>query len=215
MAQAKLAKIDYSIYLVTDEGCLHGRQLLPCVDAALRGGVTLVQYRSKHADGGKMYREALALQKLCDKYSVPLIINDRLDIAQAVGAAGVHIGQDDIPCAAARRVLGDGYVIGVSAHNADEARQAELDGADYLGCGAVFGSVTKTDVTNMGLANLAAIRKVTALPMVGIGGVNAANYASVLNAGADGAAIVSAILGAEDIEKAVRQFVDARDNFNK
>ena len=210
-----LAKIDYSIYLVTDENCLHGRQLLPCVDAALRGGVTLVQYRSKNADGGKMYSESLALKDLCDQYKVPLIINDRLDIAMAVGAAGVHVGQEDIPCTVARRILGADYVIGVSAHSVTEARQAMTDGADYLGCGAVFGSVTKHNVSNMGLANLAAIRKAVPLPMVGIGGVNADNYKSVLQAGAEGAAIVSAILGAADIEAAVRRFVQVRNNFSK
>lgn len=210
-----LAKIDYSIYLVTDENCLHGRQLLSCVDAALRGGVTLVQYRSKNADGGKMYSESLALKEMCDKYKVPLIINDRLDIAMAVGAAGVHVGQEDIPCAVARRILGADYIIGVSAHNEAEARQAMGDGADYLGCGAVFGSVTKHNVSNMGLANLAAIRKSVPLPMVGIGGVNADNYKSVLQAGAEGAAIVSAILGAADIEAAVRRFVQVRNNFSK
>lgn len=207
--------IDYSIYLVTDDGCLHGRDLLQCVDAALRGGVTLVQYRSKHADGGKMYRQSLALKALCDKYNVPLIINDRLDIAMAVGAAGVHVGQDDIPCGVVRQILGDGYVIGVSAHNVTEAVQAASDGTDYLGCGAVFGSVTKSDVTNLGLSNLAAIRKAVQLPMVGIGGVNAENYASVLETGAEGAAIVSAILGASDIEAAVRQFAAVRNSFTK
>ena len=138
--------IDYSIYLVTDEACLHGRPLLKCVEEALAAGVTLAQYRAKAADGGVLYAEACRLKELCDKYNVPLIINDRLDIALAVGAAGVHLGQDDLPCAVARRLLGEDFIIGVSAHNPAEAVQAVSEGADYLGCGAVFGSATKHDV---------------------------------------------------------------------
>lgn len=199
--------IDYSIYLVTDEACLHGRPLLKCVEEALAAGVTLVQYRAKAADGGVLYAEACRLKELCDKYSVPLIINDRLDIALAVGAAGVHLGQDDLPCAVARRLLGEDYIIGVSAHNPAEAVQAVSEGADYLGCGAVFGTATKHDVAKLGLENLRAIRKAVAVPMVGIGGINADNYAEVLATGADGAAIVSGILAQDDIGAVVKKLV--------
>lgn len=199
--------IDYSIYLVTDEACLHGRPLLECVEEALAAGVTLVQYRAKAADGGVLYAEACKLKELCDKYGVPLIINDRLDIALAVGAAGVHLGQDDLPCAVARRLLGEDFIIGVSAHNQAEAVQAVSEGADYLGCGAVFGTATKHDVAKLGLENLRAIRKAVAVPMVGIGGITADNYAEVLATGANGAAIVSGILAQEDIGAAVKKLV--------
>lgn len=199
--------IDYSIYLVTDEACLHGRPLLECVEEALAAGVTLVQYRAKAADGGVLYAEACKLKELCDKYNVPLIINDRLDIALAVGAAGVHLGQDDLPCAVARRLLGEDFIIGVSAHNPAEAVQAVSEGADYLGCGAVFGTATKHDVAKLGLENLRAIRKAVAVPMVGIGGITADNYAEVLATGADGAAIVSGILAQKDIGAAVKKLV--------
>ena len=199
--------IDYSIYLVTDEACLHGRQLLECVEEALAAGVTLVQYRAKDADGGVLYAEACRLKELCDKYNVPLIINDRLDIVLAVGAAGVHLGQDDLPCAVARRLLGEDYIIGVSAHNPAEAVQAVSEGADYLGCGAVFGTATKHDVAKLGLENLRAIRKAVAVPMVGIGGITADNYAEVLATGADGAAIVSGILAQDDIGAVVKKLV--------
>lgn len=199
--------IDYSIYLVTDEACLHGRPLLECVEEALAAGVTLVQYRAKAADGGVLYAEACRLKELCDKYSVPLIINDRLDIALAVGAAGVHLGQDDLPCAVARRLLGEDFIIGVSAHNPAEAVQAVSEGADYLGCGAVFGTATKHDVAKLGLENLRAIRKAVAVPMVGIGGITADNYAEVLATGADGAAIVSGILARDDIGAVVKKLV--------
>ena len=199
--------IDYSIYLVTDEACLHGRPLLECVKEALAAGVTLVQYRAKAADGGVLYAEACRLKELCDKYNVPLIINDRLDIALAVGAAGVHLGQDDLPCAVARRLLGEDFIIGVSAHNPAEAVQAVSEGADYLGCGAVFGTATKHDVAKLGLENLRAIRKAVAVPMVGIGGITADNYAEVLATGADGAAIVSGILAQDDIGAVVKKLV--------
>lgn len=199
--------IDYSIYLVTDEACLHGRPLLESVEEALAAGVTLVQYRAKAADGGVLYAEACRLKELCDKYSVPLIINDRLDIALAVGAAGVHLGQDDLPCAVARRLLGEDFIIGVSAHNPAEAVQAVSEGADYLGCGAVFGTATKHDVAKLGLENLRAIRKAVAVPMVGIGGITADNYAEVLATGADGAAIVSGILAQDDIGAVVKKLV--------
>ena len=199
--------IDYSIYLVTDEACLHGRPLLECVEEALTAGVTLVQYRAKAADGGVLYAEACKLKELCDKYNVPLIINDRLDIALAVGAAGVHLGQDDLPCAVARRLLGEDFIIGVSAHNPAEAVQAVSEGADYLGCGAVFGTATKHDVAKLGLENLRAIRKSVAVPMVGIGGITADNYAEVLATGADGAAIVSGILAQDDIGAVVKKLV--------
>ena len=199
--------VDYSIYLVTDEACLHGRPLLECVEEALAAGVTLVQYRAKAADGGVLYAEACRLKELCDKYGVPLIINDRLDIALAVGAAGVHLGQDDLPCAVARRLLGENFIIGVSAHNPAEAVQAVSEGADYLGCGAVFGTATKHDVAKLGLENLRAIRKSVAVPMVGIGGITADNYAEVLATGADGAAIVSGILAQDDISAVVKKLV--------
>ena len=199
--------IDYSIYLVTDEACLHGRPLLKCVEEALAAGVTLVQYRAKAADGGVLYAEACRLKELCDKYNVSLIINDRLDIALAVGAAGVHLGQDDLPCAVARRLLGEDFIIGVSAHNPAEAVQAVSEGADYLGCGAVFGTATKHDVAKLGLENLRSIRKAVTVPMVGIGGITADNYAEVLATGADGAAIVSGILAQDDISAVVKKLV--------
>ena len=194
--------VDYSVYLVTDEACLSGRDLITCVRQALEGGVSCVQYRAKDAAGGKMYIEALALKHLCDEFEVPLIINDRLDIAQAVGAAGVHLGQSDLPCGVARKILGADYIIGVSAHNVSEALQAVRDGASYLGCGAVFGTSTKADVTALGLDNLRAIRQAVDIPIVGIGGVTAVNYALVRQTGADGAAIVSGILAQADIRLA-------------
>lgn len=209
------AQPDYSIYLVTDDGCLQGRALLDCVREALEGGVTLVQYRAKTASSAEMYDEALQLKALCDSFSVPLIINDRLDIAMAVGAAGVHLGQDDLPCTAARRILGEDYIIGVSAHNPAEAKAALQSGADYLGCGAVFGTATKADVKKLGTEGLAAICKDKGLPVVGIGGVTADNYREVHAAGADGAAIVSGILAQPDIRTTVEAIAKLSQEFAK
>ena len=209
------AQPDYSIYLVTDEGCLQGRALLDCVREALDGGVTLVQYRAKTASSAEMYAEALQLKALCDSFKVPLIINDRLDIAMAVGAAGVHLGQDDLPCAAARKILGEDYIIGVSAHNPAEAKAALQSGADYLGCGAVFGTATKADVKKLGTEGLEAICKAKGLPVVGIGGVTADNYREVRAAGADGAAIVSGILAQPDIRATVEAIARVSQEFTK
>lgn len=209
------AQPDYSIYLVTDEGCLQGRALLDCVREALDGGVTLVQYRAKTASSAEMYAEALQLKALCDSFKVPLIINDRLDIAMAVGAAGVHLGQDDLPCAAARKILGEDYIIGVSAHNPAEAKAALQSGADYLGCGAVFGTATKADVKKLGTDGLASICREKGLPVVGIGGVTADNYREVRAAGADGAAIVSGILAQPDISATVRAIAKVSQEFAK
>lgn len=209
------AQPDYSIYLVTDDGCLQGRALLDCVREALEGGVTLVQYRAKTAASAEMYDEALQLKALCDSFNVPLIINDRLDIAMAVGAAGVHLGQDDLPCAAARKILGEDYIIGVSAHNPAEAKAALQSGADYLGCGAVFGTATKADVKKLGTDGLAAICREKGLPVVGIGGVTADNYREVRAAGADGAAIVSGILAQPDIRATVRAIARVSQEFTK
>ena len=207
------SKIDYSIYLLTDDACLLGRPLLECVEQALRAGVTLLQYRSKYKDGGAMYQEALALKELCDRYDVPLIINARVDVALAVGAAGVHVGQDDLPCSVVRQLVGPDFVIGVSAHNPEEARKAAADGADYLGCGAVFGTGTKAGVAKLGLERLQNIRQAVTLPMVGIGGVKADNFAEVLATSADGAAIISGILAADDISAEVAKFVQVRSSF--
>lgn len=209
------AQPDYSIYLVTDDGCLQGRALIDCVREALEGGVTLVQYRAKTASSAEMYAEALQLKALCDSFKVPLIINDRLDIAMAVGAAGVHLGQDDLPCAAARKILGEDYIIGVSAHNPAEAKAALQSGADYLGCGAVFGTATKADVKKLGTDGLAAICKAKGLPVVGIGGVTADNYREVRAAGADGAAIVSGILAQPDIRTTVEAIAKVSQEFAK
>lgn len=205
-------KVDFSIYLLTDENCLQGRNLLACVAEALESGVTLVQYRAKNKESNLLYREAYALKKLCDEYNKLLIINDRLDIAMAVKAAGVHLGQNDLSCSVAREILGNDYIIGVSAHNIKEALQAEQDGADYLGCGAVFYTNSKSDVKKIGLNKLCEIHNAVSIPVVGIGGINVTNYGQVLKTGANGAAMISGILAASDIKAEVRKLIKIKES---
>lgn len=199
-----MKSLNLRLYLVTDEHCLPpGRNLYNAVEEALQTGVTLVQYREKNGPGKRMLEKARALVTLCHKYNVPLLVNDRLDIALMSGADGVHLGQDDIPVAEARKLAGEDFIIGATAHNVKEALAAEKAGADYLGCGAVFATTTKKDTVPLGLDGLRAIRQVVHIPIVGIAGITAQNFGQVLETGANGVAVVSAILGAPNIRDAV------------
>jgi thiamine-phosphate pyrophosphorylase len=198
--------VDYSLYLVTDSELGRGRTLRQIVEAALRGGVTLVQYREKVASTRRMIEEALELCQLCRTYGVPFIINDRLDVALAVDADGLHVGQEDLPAGLARKLLGPGKLLGVSVENPHQARLALQDGADYVGASPIFATPTKPDApAPMGPAGLQELARSTTLPVVAIGGINASNAAAVLGAGASGLAVVSAIVSAEDVEAAARQ----------
>ena len=196
------------LYLVTDEACLPpGRDLFDAVEEALQAGVTLVQYREKNGPGKGMLEKARRLIALCHKYNVPLLVNDRLDIALLSGADGVHLGQDDIPVAEARRLAGEDFLIGATAHNVEEALAAEAAGADYLGCGAVFATHTKKDTVPLGLDGLQAIRQAVRIPITGIAGITTENYQQVLATGADGVAVVSGRLGADSISDTVTRFL--------
>ncbi len=195
--------MNLSLYLVTDDGMTRGRPVPEMVVAAVRGGVTAVQLRVKECGARDLLRRARALLALLRPLEVPLIVNDRLDIALAAGADGVHLGQDDLPCAEARRLAGAAFTIGVSVGSAAEARRAESEGADYLGVSPLFATPTKPDAPPAtGLEGLRAIRAATRLPLVAIGGLHAGNAAEALRAGADGVAVVSAIMAADDPEAA-------------
>jgi thiamine-phosphate pyrophosphorylase len=194
------------LYLVTDEALAGGRPLAAAVGAAVDGGVTCVQLRAKTASARRILAQARELLALLLPRGVPLIVNDRLDIALAAGAGGVHVGQDDLPCAAVRRLAPPGFRIGVSVSTVAEARAAEADGADYLGVSPVFDTPTKRDTPRAaGLEGLRRIRAATRLPLVAIGGIHAGNAAAVRAAGADGLAVVSAIMAAHDPAAAARQ----------
>ncbi len=198
-------KVDYSLYLVSDRGLLGERDLCQSIAAAIQGGVTLVQLREKDRTSREFFDLAVRVKAVTDGMNVPLIINDRLDIALAVDAAGLHIGQEDLPAAIARRLLGPGKILGVSAATVDEALVAEADGADYLGIGAVFPTGTKRDACEVGLAGLRAVVQRVQLPVVAIGGIDERNLPAVLEQRVAGVAVVSAILGRPAITAAARQ----------
>ena len=189
--------VDYSLYLVTDRTLSLGRSTVEVVRAAIRGGVSCVQLREKGCSTREFMDEARLLKALLAGTGVPLFINDRLDVALAVGADGVHLGQNDLPIADARRLVGNRMIIGISAESVADAIRAEAEGADYIGASPVFTTPTKTDTAPpLGLDGLRAIRRAVQLPLVAIGGINADNAAQVLRAGADGLAVVSAIVSA-------------------
>ena len=192
------------LYAVTDRAWVGRQTLCQQVEAALQGGVTCVQLREKHLDRDAFLAEARQLCALCRRYGVPFIVNDDLDVALACGAAGIHVGQDDMPAAEVRRRAGRRLIVGVSAHTPEEARLAEAAGADYLGAGAVFGSATKTDASLLTPAGLQAVCAAVHIPVVAIGGVNARNILQLQGSGAAGAAVVSGIFGAPDITAACR-----------
>ncbi len=197
----------WRLYLVTDERLSRGRSHLEVAEAAIRGGADVIQLRDKTSDSGALYRIALALRKLTLEAKVPLIVNDRLDIALAVDADGLHVGQDDLPASVARRLLGPGRILGVSTETPEEALLAEKDGADYLGVGPIFEARgSKADAGDpKGPGMIAPIRAKCRLPIVAIGGIKAGNARSVLEAGADAVAVISDIVAAEDIEQAARR----------
>ena len=191
--------LDLSLYLVTDRELSLGRETLNIVSAAIRGGVTCVQLREKNCSTREFIDEARAIKQLLEKQerSIPLIINDRVDVAMAIGADGVHLGQTDMGLTDARRLLGSAMIIGISAESVEDALRAERDGADYLGISPVFATPTKTDTAPpLGLEGVRAIRAAVSLPLVGIGGIHQENAADVLRAGTDGVAVVSAIVSA-------------------
>ena len=188
---------DYSLYLVTDRALSLGRSTVEVVRAAIRGGVSCVQLREKGCSTREFMDEARLLKALLAGTGVPLFINDRLDVALAVGADGVHLGQNDLHIADARRLVGNRMIIGISAESVADAIRAEAEGADYIGASPVFTTPTKTDTAPpLGLDGLRAIRRAVQLPLVAIGGIDADNAAQVLRAGADGLAVVSAIVSA-------------------
>jgi thiamine-phosphate pyrophosphorylase len=197
----------WRLYVITDERLGRGRSHLRIAEAAILGGADVLQLRDKEASSGRLYRAALELRKITREAKVPFIVNDRLDVALAADADGVHVGQEDLPASVARRILGPGKILGVSAETVEEAIRAEEDGADYLGVGPVFEARgTKADAGEpVGLELVAQIRRRCRLPIVAIGGINAENARKVREAGADAVAVISAIVAADDIAQAARQ----------
>ena len=202
----KPESIDYSLYLVTDRGLSRGRSTLEIVKAGVTGGVTCVQLREKKCSTRKFIKEALSVKEYLKQNNIPLIVNDRVDVAQAIGADGVHLGQTDMPLTMAKDILKGSMIIGISAESVEDAIRAEKDGADYIGVSPIFATPTKTDTAMpLGLEGVEEIGKAVSLPKVAIGGLNRKNAGEVILNGADGIAVVSAIVSADDPRKAAEE----------
>ena len=201
----KKSDVDYTLYLCTDRDLMRADKVDDAVRQALLGGVTMVQLREKNCSAKEFFETAQRVKKITDQAGVPLIINDRVDIALAVDADGVHVGQSDIPAAEARRLLGPDKIIGVSARTVEQARKAEADGADYLGVGAMFVTGTKQDAKVTSKEELKRIRAAVAIPIVAIGGIKADNVEELKETGIDGVAVVSAVIAAENIASAAEE----------
>lgn len=199
-----------AVYVLTDRGVARGRPEVELVAAALAGGATAIQLRAKDASARELCAFGTELVRLCAAHGALLVVNDRLDVALACGAGGVHLGQDDLPAERARLLAGEELVIGVSAATPAEAAAAEAAGADYLGVGAVFATASKPDAGSpIGLQGLAAVTRSTALPVVAIGGIAPDNAALAVAAGAVGVAAISAVLGAADVRAAAGRLAAA------
>ena len=206
-----MAKLDLSLYLVTNSEGLSLEKFLDIVAQACEGGVTLVQLREKEKTGKEYYELAVKAKAVTDRYGVPLVIDDRADIAVAAGAAGVHLGQSDLPVAAARALMGPGKIIGASAKTVEQAIAAEEAGADYLGTGAIFPTTTRVITVLTPVETLKDIAASVKIPVVAIGGLNAGNLSAIYGSGAKGAAVVTAIMGSADPKSAaanLRRLVD-------
>lgn len=205
--------VNYSLYLVTERSLLQNIELEQAVEEAILGGTTLVQLREKNISTMEFYKIAVDIKKVTDKYNVPLIIDDRLDIALAVDAAGIHVGQSDMPCEIARKLVGKDKIVGVSAGSVEEALKAQKDGADYLGVGAVFPTGTKKDATDVSMETLKEIVQKVSIPVVAIGGVSQDNVDKLADTGIDGISVISAILGKKDVRKAAEELKEAVEKF--
>lgn len=197
-------KIDYTLYLCTDRNLMSTDTLEEAVEQAILGGTTIVQLREKNCSSREFYDTAVRVKEITDRYHVPLIINDRADIALAADAAGVHVGQSDLPAKAVREMIGPDKLLGVSAATLSEAVKAQEEGADYLGVGAMYATGTKTDARHVTMEELSEIRSNVEIPIVVIGGINQSTMGDFKGMGIDGLAVVSAVIGAKDIKGAAR-----------
>ena len=195
-------KEQLNLYLVTDRHWLANRNLEDDVEKAILGGVTMVQLREKNIDNDSFIELAKKVKQVCNKYKAPFIINDNLEVALAIDSDGIHIGQDDLPASLVRQKIGPDKILGVSAHNLDEAIAAKKAGATYLGAGAMFSTTTKDNTTNLSIEQLQAITKNVDIPVVAIGGINYDNCLSLKNCNLAGIAVVSAIMAATNISEA-------------
>ncbi|PWJ52504.1 thiamine phosphate synthase [Faecalicatena contorta] len=205
----KKNEIDYTLYLCTDRELMSTETLEEAVERAIKGGCTVIQLREKNCTSQEFYETAKRIHEITKRFNVPLIINDRVDIALAVDADGVHVGQSDLPAAVVRSIIGGDKIVGVSATNLSEAKQAVLDGADYLGVGAMYQTDTKTDAQTVTMEELKGIRSAVDVPIVVIGGINQKTLDNFKGMGIDGLAVVSAVIAADNIEQAAQDMAAA------
>jgi len=196
--------LDFHLYVITDRGLSLGRSNEEVVEAAIAGGADIIQLRDKELTTKQLLQEALKLKDIVRRSGIPFIINDRVDLAMAVDADGVHLGQDDLPLEYARKLLGNDKIIGISAQDAEQALQAERNSADYIAVSAIFPTATKPDAVSLGLKTITDIKKNVSVPVVAIGGIKEENAALVAEAGADCIAVISAVVSAVDIEQAAK-----------
>ena len=198
--------MDFKLYVITDERYHPGRSMLEVIEAALMGGADVVQLRDKRATKKELYQKAVELRQLTARYGKLFIVNDNPDIALAVDADGVHLGQDDMPLAAARRIMGD-RIIGISTHSLEQARRAEAEGADYIGVGPVFATQTKENATPVTVELVRQVAGAIRIPFVAIGGIKLHNVDQVLEAGARRICAVSEIVGNADVRGTCQAFL--------
>lgn len=200
-------EMDYSLYVCTDRDIMTTDTLEEAVELAIKGGATIIQLREKDCTSREFYELALSIKDITDAYEVPLIINDRLDIALAVHADGVHLGQSDIPVQVARNVMGPNCIVGATANTLEKAKEAWQSGADYLGVGDVFGSATKNDTKPVELKELKKICDTVKIPVIAIGGISKKNIHLLKDTGVAGVAVISAVLGQTDITAAAEELI--------
>lgn len=199
--------MDPSLYVVLDRAAAGGRDLLDILDAALAGGSRLIQLREKEWPSGRVLPLAERLRARCAAAGATFIVNDRVDLAVAAGADGVHVGQDDLPARVARPLLRPGMILGVSTHSVAQARAAQADGADYIAVGSMFPTRSKAEFELVGPDLLRKLRGEIRVPLIGIGGITHANVGEVIAAGADGVAVISAVCAADDARASAARFV--------
>ena len=201
-----MKNLDLSLYLVTDKSD-DVEKFLKTIEEGIKGGVSVVQIREKTADTLDFYNLALKVKEITTKYNVPLIINDRVDVALAIDADGVHVGQSDMPCDVTRKLVGPDKIVGVSAATIDEAKKAEKDGADYIGSGAVFPTATKDDAPKITKKDLKEIVNSINIPVVAIGGITLENAHELSDSGIAGLSVVSAIMSSDNPKKSSEELL--------
>lgn len=197
--------MDLRLYVITDEKIGLGRSHSILAEEALKGGATVIQLRDKEKSGRELYRIGLKIRELTRQYRALFIVNDRLDIALAVGADGVHLGTEDLPISVVRRMTSKNFIIGASVSSPEEALLAEKEGADYISAQSIFETSSKENVKVIGIEGLKSIIRVSSLPVIGIGGINKENVKDVIKAGAKGVAVISAVVSKEDVRGATEE----------